>query len=95
MTYYTITQSNDYGHTKQFSGTKRVLLHKMRQLAFHKRVTARQGWGLARFGELPIESHQSRIVTMKGKDLFESGLTKLVDLLNGHGSQRYTFLKHA
>jgi hypothetical protein len=95
MTYYTITQSNDYGDTKEFHGTKRVLLNKMRKLAFQKRVAARQGWKLERFGELPIESHQSRIVTMGGKDLYESGLTKLVDLLNGHGSQRYTFLKHA
>ena len=95
MTYYTITQSSDYGDTKEFHGTKRVLLNKMRKLAFQKRVAARQGWKLERFGELPIESHQSRIVTMGGKDLYESGLTKLVDLLNGHGSQRYTFLKHA
>ena len=77
MTYYTITQSNDYGHTKKFYGTKRVLLNKMRKLAFQKRVAA-----------------QSRIVTMGEKDLYESGLTKLVDLLNGHGSQQYTFLKH-
>jgi|TARA_R110000744_G_scaffold194061_2_gene312842 hypothetical protein len=94
MTYYTITQSSDYGDTKEFHGTKRVLLNKMRKLAFQKRVTARQGWKLERFGELPIESHQSRIVTMGGKDLYESGLKKLVDLLNGHGSQHFKIIQH-
>jgi hypothetical protein len=95
MRYFTIKQSNDYGHSKEWTSTKRVLLGQMRKLAFNKRATARKGWNLERFGGLPVEAHQSPLVTMEGSTLYNSGLVTLIGLLNAHGSQRYTIQIHA
>ena len=95
MTYYTLTEKNNMGQKQVWTGTRRVLRQQIQKLILTKRREARKGWGLPKLGELPPEAHQSPLVTKHARDVFYTDAALAIELLNAHGSQKYTLLKHA
>lgn len=87
----TIKIRNQY-ETQKFIGSKKEVLAFLRNEVLTKREDSRKVKKLAfNVHSLPVDAHSSKLVTVAAFKIKQLGKNDLIELLNAHGVQKYSY----